>query len=97
MTYVIILQNVNIISEVDIMSMRKDYEEIATYDICYVDIKTIMNSKNISQNILAKMTRLSINTIRSYYHSDIKRVDLDVLSRICEALNCEPKDIIKLK
>ena len=56
-----------------------------------------MNNKDISQNILAKMTRLSINTIRSYYHSDIKRVDLDVLSRICHALQCEPKDIFKLK
>ena len=79
------------------MSKKKNYEEISTYDICYIDIKTIMNNKDISQNILAKMTRLSINTIRSYYHSDIKRVDLDALSRICHALKCKPKDIFKLK
>ena len=53
-----------------------------------------MNRKGILQNILSKITGLSINTIRSYYHSEIKRVDLDVVSRICKALDCEIKDII---
>jgi len=76
------------------MSKKKEYTEITTYDIYYVDIKTIMDAKDISQNILSKTTGLSINTIRTYYHSNIKRIDLDVLSRICKALNCEVKDII---
>ena len=79
------------------MSKKKDYQEISTYHIYYVDIKTIMNSKNISQNILAKTTGLTINTIRTYYHSKIKRVDLDVLSRLCKALNCNVQDIIITK
>lgn len=38
------------------MSKRKDYQELTTYDIYFVDIKTIMNSKGISQNILSKIT-----------------------------------------
>lgn len=76
------------------MSLKKDYKEITTYKIYYVDIKTTMQAKGISQNILAKMTRLSINTIRSYYHGTIKRVDLDVLSRICNALECNVQDIL---
>ena len=76
------------------MSKKKDYNEISTYDIYFVDIKTIMNLKGISQNILAKTTCVSINTIRAYYHSRVKRIDLDVLSRICKALNCEIKDIV---
>lgn len=66
-------------------------ERLISYDIYFVDIKTIMN---ISQNILSKITGLSINTIRSYYHSEIKHVDLDVVLRICKELNCEIKDII---
>lgn len=79
------------------MSKKKEYQEITTYDIYFVDIKTIMNIKGISQNILSKITGLSINTIRTYYHSKVKRVDLDVLSRICKALNCEVNDIIITK
>ena len=79
------------------MSRKKEYQEITTYDIYFVDIKSIMNRKGISQNILSKITGLSINTIRTYYHSKVKRVDLDVLSRICKALDCNVDDILITK
>lgn len=78
------------------MSKKKNYQELTTYDIYFVNIKTIMINKGISQNILSKMTGISINTIRSYYHSNIKRIDLDVVSRICKALDCKISDIIVL-
>ncbi len=79
------------------MSKKKEYQEIITYDIYFIDIKTIMNIKGMSQNILSKITGLSINTIRTYYHSKVKRVDLDVLSRICKALDCNVDDILITK
>ena len=79
------------------MSKKKEYQEITTYDIYFIDIKTIMNIKGMSQNILSKITGLSINTIRTYYHSRVKRVDLDVLSRICKALDCNVDDILITK
>ncbi len=79
------------------MSNKKNYKEISTYKIYNVEIKEIMEKKGISQNILAKVTRLSINTIRAYYHGSIKRVDLDVLSRICCALECSVEDVLKAK
>jgi len=79
------------------MSKKKCYKEITEYEVYYVDLKQIMKSKDISQNLLSKITRLSINTVSAYYHSEIKRVDLDVISRICKALNCEIKDIFKKK
>ena len=79
------------------MSKKKEYTPLLEYDIFYVDIKSIMEAKGISQNILSKITDLSINTIRSYYHSNVKRVDLDVISRIVMALNCEINDVLKKK
>ena len=79
------------------MSKRKEYTPLLEYNIFYVDIKSIMEAKGISQNILSKITDLSINTIRSYYHSNIKRVDLDVISRIVMALDCEINDVLKKK
>ena len=79
------------------MSKKKEYTPLLEYDIFYVDIKPIMDQKGISQNILSKITDLSINTIRSYYHSNIKRVDLDVISRIAKVLNCDINDILKKK
>lgn len=79
------------------MSKKKEYTTLSEYEIVYVDIKSIMEEKNISQNILSKITDLSINTIRSYYHSNVKRIDLDVISRIAKALDCEISDILKKK
>lgn len=79
------------------MSKRKEYTPLLEYDIFYVDIKSIMEAKGISQNILSKTTDISINTIRSYYHSNVKRVDLDVISRIVMALDCEINDVLKKK
>ena len=79
------------------MSKRKEYTPLLEYDIFYVDIKSIMEAKGISQNILSKITDISINTIRSYYHSNVKRVDLDVISRIVMALECEINDVLKKK
>lgn len=79
------------------MSKKKEYTPLLEYEIYYVDIKTIMEEKGISQNILSKITDLSINTIRSYYHSNIKRIDLDVVSRIAKALECDINDILKKK
>ena len=79
------------------MSKRIEYKEILTYKVYCVDIKSIMKDRGISQNTLSKMTKISINTIRAYYHSNIKRVDLDILSRICCALECEVEDILILK
>ena len=79
------------------MSKKKEYTPLLEYDIFYVDIKSIMEEKGISQNILSKITDISINTIRSYYHSNIKRVDLDVISRIVMALDCEINHVLKKK
>ena len=53
-----------------------------------------MDRKGISQNILSKITGLSVNTIRAYYHNTIKRIDLDVVSRICKALDFKIVDIL---
>ena len=79
------------------MSKKKEHISLWEYEIYYVVIKTIMEEKGISQNILSKITDLSINTIRSYYHSNIKRIDLDVVSRIAKALECDINDILKKK
>ena len=74
---------------------RKEIKEIENYDKYCVDIETIRKEKNISKNSLCKMTNITFNVIQRYCRSEIQRVDLDVISRICKALDCEISDIIK--
>ena len=75
--------------------MKKDINEIKNYKVYYVDIEPIMKKRDISKNSLCRMTGIAYNALQRYCKSEIKRVDLDVISRICEALNCEISDIIK--
>ena len=74
---------------------KKEIVEISNYPIYYIDILPIMKEKGISKNSLCRSTGLAYNALQRYCKSEIKRVDLDVLSRICVALNCEICDIFK--
>ena len=42
-------------------------------------------------------TRSGVNktTIYALYNNKLKRIDLDVLDRICKTLNCQPGDILR--
>lgn len=55
-----------------------------------------MERKNITRGELTRKTGLKYDTINRYYRSEVFDVDLDVLARLCIALNCQVEDIIKL-
>jgi len=74
---------------------RKEIREIENYELYRVDIETIRKEKNISKNSLCKMTNITFNVLQRYCRAEIQRVDLDVISRICKALDCEISDVIK--
>ena len=74
---------------------KKDIIEITEYDVYYVDLMPIMKERNMSKNSLCRLTGIAYNALQRYCKSEIKRVDLDVISRLCKALDCEISDIIK--
>lgn len=65
--------------------------------VIYVDLKSIMKQKNISVNRLSIMTGIRYHIVKKYYLNQVYRVDLENLKKFCEALNCNPEDIIKIK
>ena len=64
--------------------------------IIYVDLKSVMERSHITRGELTRKTGLKYDTINRYYRSEVFDVDLDVLARLCIALNCQVEDIIKL-
>ena len=73
---------------------KKNIEQIKDYDVYYVNIEPLLKKKKISKNSLSLMTGIAYNALQRYCKSEIKRVDLDVISRICCALQCEIEEII---
>lgn len=69
--------------------------EITQYPVYYVDINSRMKEIGMSKTYLCKITGIAYNALQRYAKSTITRVDLDVISRICVALNCNIEDVIK--
>ncbi len=68
---------------------------LRNYGKVKINIKPIMKEKNITRNKLSVLTGATYNVINRYYNSDISRIDLDVLARICYVLDCDVADILE--
>ncbi len=64
------------------------------YGTIIYNLDMIMKRKNISKNKLSELTGISFSGIQRYFNGTNKRVDLDVLARLCAALECNVGDIL---
>ncbi len=69
----------------------KNYGKV---EIC---LKNILDKKGINRNKLSTMIAANYNLVNRYYNNKVVRIDLDIIARICYALNCEVSDILKYK
>ena len=52
-------------------------------------------SRNISKNKIVQGARVQRTQLQNYCNNTVARVDLDVLARICDYLDCELSDIMR--
>ena len=57
-------------------------------------LSTRLGEQRWTQADLARATGIRPNTIGELYHECAERVSLEHLDLICEALDCEPSDLI---
>lgn len=70
---------------------RKIYKD---YGRIRLTIKDVMKKRNISIYRLSILTDINWNILKKYTKGTVYRVDLDILSRICYALNCSLDELI---
>lgn len=63
----------------------------------YIDLENLLKEKNISKNQVCKNCNLQRTQFNNYCKSKISRIDLTILARLCDCLDCTPNDILKLK
>ena len=66
----------------------KDYGSITFH------FKEVMDAKGISRNKLASLTGIRFEVADRWYAGDIERMDMDVLARVCYALDCAVGDVM---
>lgn len=55
-----------------------------------------MKKNNISRTSLTKKAGIQYSQTLKYCKNEMQKVDLNILARICEVLDCELSDILKL-
>lgn len=63
----------------------------------YFKLEDILKRKNISINSIIIATDTDFKVIKRLMTGNLVRIDLIVLARLCDYLNCEMKDIIEYK
>ena len=68
--------------------MRADYGRVE------LKLKEVMDKRGISRNQLAKLIDARFEVVSKWYKGEVEKMDLDILARICYALDCTAEDII---
>ena len=63
----------------------------------YFKLGNLLDEKNISKNKLGQDTGTDYKVVTRYINGESERLDLIVLERLCNYLDCELTDIIELK
>lgn len=63
----------------------------------YIDLDNLLKEKNISKNQLCIHCNLQRTQLNNYCKNKVVRVDLNILSRMCEYMGCTPNDILKVE
>ncbi len=71
------------------VSFRNDYGHVE------LRLKRVMDERGITRNQLAKRIDARFEVVGKWYKGDVEKMDLDILARICYALDCKVEDIIQ--
>ena len=67
----------------------------ADYGHVELKLKEVMDARGITRNQLAKLIDARFEVVGKLYKGEVEKMDLDILARICYALDCTAEDIIQ--
>ena len=79
------------------MEKFKSVSTIQDYGKIKINLKEIMEQKNLTRYQLSRLTNTRFEVINKWYNGSVERIDSDVLARLCFTLGCRVADIIEYK
>ena len=67
----------------------------ANYGHVELRLKEVMDERGISRNQLAKLIDARFEVVGKWYKGEVEKMDMDILARICYALDCTTEDLIR--
>ncbi|MBR4014627.1 MAG: helix-turn-helix transcriptional regulator [Anaerotignum sp.] len=68
--------------------IRADYGTVA------LRLKELMEERGITRNQLAKLIDARFEVVSKWYQGNVEKMDLDILARICYALDCSVAELL---
>lgn len=68
--------------------IRADYGKVE------LTLRELMEERGISRNQLAKLINVRFEVVNKWFGGQVEKMDLDVLARICYALDCRVEDVL---
>lgn len=65
------------------------------YGTIKIKLNELIKNTGISKNKLSHKAEMQRSQINNYCNNDISRLDIDVLARICTALDCTISDLLE--
>lgn len=62
-----------------------------------IKLDKLLETKGISKNKICKHCDMQRTQLNRYYNNEMDRIDLNILARLCDYLNCEISDILEYK
>lgn len=60
-------------------------------------LEQILEDKHISKNKIMRDTNTDFKVLKRLWSGDVERIDITVLARICDYLDCDITDIFEYK
>ena len=61
-----------------------------------IDLERLLKEKHKSKNFVCEECGLQRTQFNNYCKNKVSRVDLTILAKICDCLDCTPNDILKI-
>lgn len=58
-------------------------------------LSTRLGEKRIKMSEVVRNTGLAKSTVHNLYHDRVRKVDYQVLDKLCKYLNCQPGDLLE--
>ncbi|MGI6270096.1 MAG: helix-turn-helix domain-containing protein [Candidatus Howiella sp.] len=79
------------------MNKPKSVLELKDHGEIVFKLDKILAERNLTRNALAQAASTRFEVIDKWCRGSLRKIDTDILAKICYALNCQVSDIIEYK
>ena len=60
-----------------------------------ITLNEVLGKKRMKMSELSELSGVNKNSILSLYHNRSRRIDLDVMEKLCKALDCDLAELLR--